>query len=403
MIKPLLYFVDDEANILSAAKRLFRVSPIELRCFEEARNALESFVSDKPAAIVTDYRMPGMSGVELLERCRAERPGATRILLTGYVDLEAVVEAINRGSVYRFMSKPWKDEELRATALEGVAESLVGSATKALSAYLGSLIGVGSSDEAFERLELFLGEESGMHIEKPSIVQGPPPDSEGGGLVFSCPIGGDGELILVRIEADYAPLFAGAELGENLRSIIDTALRGFRLATESAEARASLVTLSERDPLSGLFNRRAMTARIENECARQNRFGFPFSVLLMDIDSFKGINDRYGHGKGDEVIAGIGRIILRTCRTVDIPARIGGDEFLVALPHTEPKDAVHLAERIRGLAAELGKELDLEAGLTLSIGLSATVPGCKDIEEVISAADEAMYAVKRAGKNGIGS
>lgn len=411
MFKPSLYFIDDEPNILSSVKRLFHGSPVALSCFPDGKSALEALSNAPPAAVVSDYRMPGMDGIELLERCREASPTTVRLLLTGFVDMEAAIGAINRGSVYRFLRKPWEAEELRGTVLAAIAESISSKATIALSEYLGSLIGVDSRDGAIEALRLFLGEPSGLGIENigfedPDAGAGDAASAVGnaaagdGGLSFNCPLGD--RAIRVGIEAEEVRVFREAGLEARLGSLVETALRGCRLAVESAKARGRLIELSERDPLSGLYNRRAMAAKVDAECSRRDRYGTFFSVLLMDVDSFKTINDRYGHAKGDAVIAGIGELISSCCRNVDIPSRLGGDEFLVALPSTPAENALVLARRIQALASELGTELGLEARLTLSIGMAAAPIGTKGIEALIAAADASMYEVKRSGKDGVG-
>jgi diguanylate cyclase (GGDEF)-like protein len=401
MFRPTLFFVDDERNILSSVARLFHGEPVEIRTFGDPNEALEAFVAAPPAAIVSDYRMPGMDGIELLERCREAAPSAMRILLTGYVDLEAAVGAINRGSVYRFLRKPWETSELKATVLGAVAEAIASRATNALPAYFSSLISVESREGAISALRAFLGESSGLGIADVGLEEASAPAE--GGLDFSCSLGGDGGSITIQIDAAEARVFREAGLEERLSSIVQTAVGGCRIAAESAQARARIVALSERDPLTGLYNRRAMAEKVQIEGTRQDRYGPAFSVILMDIDSFKTINDRYGHATGDAVIAGIGKVILRCCRAIDVPSRLGGDEFLVALPSTPAENAIILAKRIQEQTRMLGEELGLEDDLTLSIGVAVSPKPSGPFEELIAVADQSMYKVKRSGKNGIGS
>ena len=401
MFRPLLFFVDDEPNILSSIARIFHGESVELRGFGDPREALAAIGEARPAVIVSDYRMPAMDGIELLERCGAASPETIRILLTGFVDLEAAVGAINRGSVYRFLRKPWEPEELRLAALSGVAEALASQATTALSDYLGSLIGIDSKEMAVESLKYFLNGPSGLGIEDVLLEATPGPCPEGE-LAFESLLGEGKGAVTVRIGRDEAKLFEEAGLKDRLASLVETSLRGCRIAFESAQARTRLVELSERDPLTGLFNRRAMAARVEAEGTRLDRYGTIFSVLLMDIDSFKHINDRYGHAKGDAVIAGIGQAITRCCRNIDIPSRLGGDEFFLALPCTPSDSAVVLARRIQEFTARLGEELGIEPRLTLSIGVAAAPTGSRGLEELIALADQSMYEVKRAGKDAVG-
>jgi diguanylate cyclase (GGDEF)-like protein len=402
MFRPLLFFVDDEPNILSSVARLFRGESVELRGFGDPREAIAAIGEARPAAIVSDYRMPAMDGIELLERCGAASPGTVRILLTGFVDLEAAVGAINRGSVYRFLRKPWEAEELKLAALSGVAEAVASQATAALADYLGSLIGIDSKEMAVEALKGFLSGPSGLGIEDVLLEATPGPCPEGE-LAFESLLGDGKGALTVRVGRAEAKLFEEAGLKDRLASLVETSLRGCRIAFESAQARTRLVELSERDPLTGLFNRRAMAARVEAESTRLDRYGTIFSVLLMDIDGFKHINDRYGHAKGDAVIAGIGSAIARCCRNIDIPSRLGGDEFFLALPCTTADNAVALARRIQEFTALLGEELCIEPRLTLSIGVAAAPTGSRGLEELIALADQSMYRVKRAGKDAVGS
>jgi diguanylate cyclase (GGDEF)-like protein len=404
MFNPIVYAVDDEANILSSLTRILRGLPINLRCFDSPAKALEALGGEKPAAVISDYRMPGMTGTELLERFRERSPGTTRMILSGFVDIEASIDAINRGSVYRLVRKPWENEALRNAIMAGVAESIASRAAGALRNLLGGLIGASTAEAALDALARFLGEESGLGLDAPEL-----PDSgkaagaacAEGELVLSA-TGRDGTTLSVRVPECEAAVFEAAGMSRLLADLVESALTGLSIALETINARSRLVELSEHDPLTGLLNRRAMMSRIETECSRVERFGHPFSVLLVDIDSFKLVNDRYGHAKGDAVIAGIGKIISSGCRTVDIPARTGGDEFLVGLPETDVDEASILAARLGKGSVALGKELGLEDDLTLSIGIAAARKGSSKIEAVLEAADASMYEIKRSGKAGVG-
>ncbi|MEE8558549.1 MAG: HD domain-containing phosphohydrolase [Myxococcota bacterium] len=118
---PGLLFVDDEVNILKALTRLFRQEPVRVHtagCAEEALSVLKQVPID---LIVTDQRMPGLSGAELLSRIRAEHPDVLRMMLTGFSQMDVALDAINRGEVYRLVTKPWNDDELRVTVRQGLA------------------------------------------------------------------------------------------------------------------------------------------------------------------------------------------------------------------------------------------------------------------------------------------
>lgn len=156
------------------------------------------------------------------------------------------------------------------------------------------------------------------------------------------------------------------------------------------------------DDLTGLANKRSFREVMDKEASRAARFGHDLSVLILDIDNFKKVNDTYGHLQGDEVLRAIGRILKAVSRGIDEPARYGGEEFVVALPETDTGGAAELAERIRSrIAAEPIQMVDGDGELKITASLGvATSPGPSvDVQELIAAADAALYEAKRSGKN----
>jgi diguanylate cyclase (GGDEF)-like protein len=160
------------------------------------------------------------------------------------------------------------------------------------------------------------------------------------------------------------------------------------------------------DELTGLSNNRRFRELISKEAERAERFGHELSLIMLDIDDFKQINDTYGHLQGDKVLRMVGRVIHLESRGVDEPARYGGEEFAVALPETGLEGALDLAERVR---VRIESEQVPRAGsaspvkVTASIG-AASLPGsANDAEALIAAADAALYEAKRAGKNRVAS
>ena len=156
------------------------------------------------------------------------------------------------------------------------------------------------------------------------------------------------------------------------------------------------------DDLTGLSNKRRFRDIVTKEAERAHRFEHALSLLMLDIDNFKSVNDTYGHPQGDEVLRRVARALESESRWVDEPARYGGEEFAVALPETGPKGALEVAERMRArIAAEEIPRLDGDGSIrvTASIG-AATMPGAAtDVEALVAAADGALYESKRAGKN----
>lgn len=156
---------------------------------------------------------------------------------------------------------------------------------------------------------------------------------------------------------------------------------------------------AKHDALTGLFNRREGHSRIEGEYERYLRNNRTFSVLLMDIDLFKKVNDNHGHQAGDAMIKLVADTLRNECRKVDIPARWGGEEFLVILPETDTLEATQIANRIRQSVASQSIEFDGRTiTATISIGV-ATIQGSESSDRVLQRADEALYRAKTLGRN----
>ena len=156
------------------------------------------------------------------------------------------------------------------------------------------------------------------------------------------------------------------------------------------------------DELTGLANNRAFRDVADQEAARARRFGHSLSLLMLDVDDFKKVNDTHGHPQGDEVLRRIGAILRAESRGIDAPARYGGEEFAVALPETGTEGAVELAERIRARieAEEVPfTDRDGELRITASLGVASIPDSAADVRALVAAADAALYAAKRGGKN----
>ncbi len=163
---------------------------------------------------------------------------------------------------------------------------------------------------------------------------------------------------------------------------------------------ARLRQIATEDELTGLLNRRAGWSRIEQELSRAKRERTPLSVLLMDIDHFKRINDEYGHPVGDEALRLLGDVLRRSRRDYDHVARWGGEEFLLVLPSATAEEAAGAAERIRASVEEawLPRADGGEVRFTLSVGV-AEATADSTLEDLVRRADEALYRAKREGRN----
>lgn len=173
----------------------------------------------------------------------------------------------------------------------------------------------------------------------------------------------------------------------------------YALSRKVRRQNKQLEELNRIDPLTGLLNRSHWEELVLSELRRHQRLGRPAALLMMDIDSFKPINDEQGHPAGDEVIRGVAGIIGMCVRDIDMPGRYGGDEFGIVLPEADMGQACAVAERIRhGVqAASLGVNGKLRC--TVSIGLALVTPDMKSSRDWIATADQALYRAKTMGRN----
>jgi diguanylate cyclase (GGDEF)-like protein len=157
------------------------------------------------------------------------------------------------------------------------------------------------------------------------------------------------------------------------------------------------------DELTGLFNHRRFQEVMSIEVQRARRFNHPLGLIMLDLDDFKSVNDRYGHLQGDQVLREVARVLLDTAREIDEPARYGGEEMAIALPQTDLDGAYELAERLRARIEQLEVPVLHGEGvvrITASVGAAALSDSAgADKDALVQAADAALYRAKRLGKN----
>lgn len=319
--------VDDEPMVISALRTLLEQHLKEVQVIEvaelaaEALEVVDELLSDgiELKVVVADFIMPQMRGDELLVRIHRRLPRIKKILLTGQSDIGGVKRAINEADLYRFIEKPWQNEDLLLT-LRG-----------ALTAY-------------------------------------------------------DQECELERHNEQLRRLNEELELKVAART------------RELAEKNRELERLSITDRLTGLYNRLKLDEGLERELSRAARYGTPFSVVLLDIDHFKRVNDTHGHQMGDRVLVEFANILRRTIRHTDWAGRWGGEEFLVICPETALAGAGRLAEKQRGEIATHG--FPVIDGCSASYGLAEYRAG-DGIESLVARADAALYRAKEGGRNRI--
>jgi two-component system, cell cycle response regulator len=155
-----------------------------------------------------------------------------------------------------------------------------------------------------------------------------------------------------------------------------------------------------RDALTGLWNRAHVQEALEKFWSMSKRYGRPFSVMLYDIDNFKGVNDNYGHDVGDIVLRTTAQVIMGQVRSHDLAARYGGEEFLVLMPETPIEGAMVAAERLRHAIEGIDfTSMGCPRRVTVSIGIAQYPISAETIDELIKQADEALYQAKQSGRN----
>ncbi len=227
-------------------------------------------------------------------------------------------------------------------------------------------------------------------------------------------------LILMTARTDSALKIAGLEQGADdylfkpvdvleLGARVRSMLRIKVLQDEILSANERLLQINEKlqelsmtDPLTGIYNRLYFNKRFRYEYERASRYNVPLTCIMIDIDHFKSVNDRYGHQVGDEVLKAVSQTLLSGLRKVDILARYGGEEIVALLPETPCEKGAHVAERLRRSVEDLAVPRDGGEALrvTISLGVAAhPEPRAESDEVLLRWADDALYRAKRGGRN----
>ncbi len=191
---------------------------------------------------------------------------------------------------------------------------------------------------------------------------------------------GEDEMFMLQALADYAAI-----------------------AIENAQHVQRIHELTITDDCTGLFNSRHLHHVLESEIYRSSRYGYEFSLVFLDLDHFKGVNDTYGHLCGSKLLKQVGQLIKDHLRMIDFAFRYGGDEFVVLLPQTGKEAAMNAARRLRRLVndASFLREEGLNVKLTASFGVASFPVDARSKDELVRLADDAMYLVKNTARNNV--
>ena len=342
--KDFVLIVEDSISQATRLRYMIEKEGLPCRLARDGRDALNIMKSSRPQLIVSDIRMPNMDGFELCSSMKRD-PGLRTVpvvLMTSLSSLKDIAGALQVGADYYFP----KDAD----------DAYIVSKIK-------KLFGVSSREE-----------------KETSPFSVTALDEE-----FS---------ISATKERLFDFLFSTCELAQHQN------LKLCQQQRELKRRQKSLRELALTDELTGLKNRRAFFEAAEREFKRFLRYRSSFAVLMMDIDYFKAINDRYGHAVGDNAVRLIGDVVGKMLRNVDVFARIGGDEFVVILVEVDAETGREVAGRIRNTVALTKKEdIPGSGSLTISMGMAMATDSDTDFEGILKRADDALYGAKKTGRN----
>jgi diguanylate cyclase (GGDEF)-like protein len=246
-------------------------------------------------------------------------------------------------------------------------------------------------------------------IDRSALDEALPPGSAAAGAeeVEIAELVGPGAELVVPLDAGaerMAVLVLGSRISDKLYGRAESELAGTlsfaaAIALKNSELVEQLHSAATTDELTGLLNRRALEERLAAEISRSLRHQLHTSVLLLDLDRFKVVNDTMGHAAGDRLLVQVGQVLRRQCRALDVVGRLGGDEFLVILPMTKPTEARVFVARVQASLREIEKTNPEFGACTLSMGVAESPEHGTTVSSVLAAADNALYRAKRGGRN----
>jgi diguanylate cyclase (GGDEF)-like protein len=435
-----ILIVDDDPDALKLLKDTLAGDGHIVRLFNNGELALRSIAVEAPELILLDVRMPGMTGFEVCRRIKKDErwKDISVIFISAASDIEDKVKAFQEGGV-DYITKPFQKEEVIARVRthialmhaiqrkKKIAEALQMSEASLRMAQALAHVGHWEWDRqsglfvCSEEMYRILGlEPRGQIKNHEAFLQAVHPDDRervanhmSGVLAGNCldieyriilPTGevralhGNGKVFRHSAHNNIKINALNSNINTYKKEIIINVTQDI---TVLKETQSKLEKQANTDFLTNCDNRRQFLANAEQELLRIRRYGGDLSILMLDLDHFKNINDRYGHQIGDRVLKEFVRICQSLLRKVDVIGRMGGEEFAIMLPETGGQRALEVAGRLCQIVA--AKEMPVEnmppVHFTTSIGVAALAVDDRDVDAILNRADDALYKAKHAGRN----
>lgn len=435
--------VDDELFFRQLYRDLLSESGHKVEVYENGDEAIARMGAGDVDLVLTDMVMPGRCGLEVLRAARALVDPPEVILVTGHASLESAIHALKNGA-RDYLVKPFNPEELKhlvktcldqrrllseneqlrqqiqlfqtGQSLSSLIEldRLVPRAMEVFIRELGGGYGCGflldeenscelqcasgieeeGAEQLLRQLLALLTESSGFRCLERAELENLAAAGHSADSICVLPLHNDGKFKGGLIFGDGPLAMMGRTLPlERLHYLAEQVALGFENACRYQDAQDLMYT----DDLTGLYNYRYMQVALNQESRRSQRYGLKFSLIFLDLDCFKGINDRHGHLAGSSALREVARLLRQCVREVDTLFRFGGDEFAALLVETDADAARVVAERIRkSIAGHVFlQDRELPCHLTATAGYATFPSDAHDCTELLDLADRAMYDGKR--------
>jgi two-component system cell cycle response regulator len=412
-------------------------------------DALETVQRLKPDIVLLDVMMPGMDGIEVCRRIKSN--SATHhipvVMVTALDQPDDRVRGLEAGAD-DFLTKPVSDlalfcrvkslvrlkmltDELRSRVAAGESMGLVRVTEQEATNAPGRILLIDNRNNLIARIKGSVGQKHAIHaIADPQMAVFEATENQYELIIINLDFENfDGlrlcsqlrslertrqvPILIIVDPDDHERLMRALDMGVNdylLRPVdkqellarVNTQIKRWRYTEQLRSNVKQSIEMAVTDPLTGLFNRRFMERQLGALAVNAANRGKPLSVLIMDVDYFKAVNDTHGHDVGDRVLQELASRIRESVRNLDLPCRTGGEEFVVILPDTDRHIAMRVAERLRKFVGTRPFHAGAKAGpltVTVSIGVASFEGPTDTMESLLKRGDEALYQAKRDGRN----